>query len=163
MHFEEEWDLTDLGEEIMHNLYKTDNAQGSELAYVLGLAKTEADNFIEEQSRRTDLGQANAREQMKKIMCFTRWMTKTKPQCISCQAEAGGIPVDEARRDHMASRSSKEIQRGSAWKETVERREVNWHLMDLEKYRTYARKRKGSPRVNLRSPTRTAQRIPRGT
>ena len=46
MNFEEEWDLTDLGKEIMPDFYRTDNAQGSELAYVLGLAKTDSDELV---------------------------------------------------------------------------------------------------------------------
>ena len=69
---------------------------------------------MEYQSRRTELGQAKAREHMKKIMGFTYRMTKTKPQCISCEAEADGIPVDEARRDHMASRNARDVQRANA-------------------------------------------------
>ena len=45
---------------------------------------------------------------------------------------ADGIPVDEARRDHMASRNARDVQRASARKKIVEQKEVNWHLTDLD-------------------------------
>ena len=105
----------------MHDLYNKDNPQGPELAYELGMTKTEAEELMEEQLMRTELGQSKAREHMKKIMGFTCWMAKTKPQCITCKAEADGIPVDKARRDHMVSRNAKDVQRANGWKKAIER------------------------------------------
>ena len=84
MNYEEEWDLADLGDESMHEFCVTDNPQGCDMAYVLGLAKTEAEEFMKEQYQRTDLGQANARQHINNNMVYTWWLTKTKPQCIKC-------------------------------------------------------------------------------
>ena len=106
---------------------------------------------MEEQPTRTELGQANAGQHMKKIMGFTWLMAKTKPQCISCKAEADGIPVDEARRDHMASRNARDVQRANDWKKIVERTEVNWHLTDFEEYQ-HRDKEEGGPKDDSANP-----------
>ena len=42
--------------------------------------------------------------------------------------------MDEARNNHMDARNARDVQRANAWKKTVERKEVNWHLTDLDDY-----------------------------
>ena len=88
---------------------------------------------MREQSERTELGQASARHIMKKLG-YTWWLTKTKPQCIKCKAEADGIPEDEARKNHMDARNARDVQRANAWKKTVERKEVNWQSTEPDEY-----------------------------
>ncbi len=91
------------------------------MAFEQGLAKADAEDFLDEQSRRTELSQDKAREHMKESKGFTYWRTKTKTKCIKCKAEADGISVDEARRNHMESINAKDVQRANAWKKTIER------------------------------------------
>ena len=93
---------------------------------------------------------------------YILWLAKTRPQCIKCKAKADGIPEEEARNNHMDARNARDVQRASAWKKTVERKEVNWQLTGLNNYQKAANQ-KGGPTMIPQSPTRKERIIRKGT
>ena len=98
------------------------------------MASREAEEFMREQSARSELGRTAANHMMKTKLGYTWWLTKTRPQCIKCKAKADGIPAEEARKNHMEARIARDVQRANNWKKTIERKEVNWQLTNLNEY-----------------------------
>ena len=67
------------------------------------------------------------------------WDNKLRPRCLKCKALAGGVPIGEARKEHMEMRTARDTQRANRWKKTIEGNKMSWELTNIQEYRRFTK------------------------